>query len=63
MDEPRAPLFRPTALAHYAERRERTVLPRLTGNRVFLLLWAALALLGMLAGLVLAPLLGELGGR
>jgi hypothetical protein len=63
MDGPRAPLFRPAALARYAERRERTLLPRLTGNRVFLLLWVALALLGTLAGLVLAPLLGELGGR
>ena len=38
-------LFRPRAVAAWAERREHSVLPRLAAPRFLAVLWAALALL------------------
>lgn len=38
-------LFRPRALAAWAERRELSVLPRLATPRVLAVLWVAVALL------------------
>ena len=59
---PRPSLFRPRALAAWAERREISVLPRLAAPRSLLVLWAALVLLLAAGAAVLIPLLRELGG-
>lgn len=59
--ETRPTLFRPRALAAWAERRETAVLPRLAAPRALIVLWIALALLAAAGAAVLVPLLQEIG--
>lgn len=57
----RPSIFRPRALAAWAERRELSVLPRLAAPRALAALWTALALLLAGGAALLVLLLREAG--
>ena len=57
----RPSIYRPRALAAWAERREISVLPRLALPKRLRVLWVALLLLLAAGAAVLIPLLKELG--
>jgi len=62
LNRQRPSLFRPRALAAWAERRETAVLPRLATPRLLIVLWIALAVLAAAGAAILVPLLQEMGG-
>jgi hypothetical protein len=62
MLDSRHQIFRDRAMNHYLQRRQKDVLPHLIAAPAFLFLWLLLALLLIATVLLLAGLIGPIGG-